>query len=298
MIKTSIQPSIQEHTHVHNLSQHYDAFIVDLWGVIHDGIATYPGVHECLEQLKHAGKQVVFLSNAPRRAVKAVEGLGRMEIGKELYSTVITSGEVTYAHLKAWDVPSFPLGGKRYFYIGPDKDADILDGLDYTRTENAAEAHFAITTGFDKDESTLEEKLPQLEVAIAHKLPLICANPDMVVVRHSGVHALCAGVIAEHYKKMGGRVQYFGKPHREVYNTALDLFKAAPKSRIAVIGDSLTTDIKGGNAVGVDTFLIPGGILGKELNISHGELPENNRLKTLCQRYGIFPTGVLAAFVW
>lgn len=289
---------LQSHTHVSSLVSRYDAFIVDLWGVIHDGIAPYPGVHECLEQLRQAGKKTVFLSNAPRRAVKAVEGLARMDIHKGLYDHVITSGEVTYEHLQAGTIPAFPLQGKCYTYIGPDKDADILDGLDYFRTENAAEAHFALVTGFDHDTSTLEEKLPQIQAALAHNLPLICANPDIVVVRHSGTQALCAGVIAEYYEKAGGVVQYFGKPYPEVYRKSFAALHHFSLARVAVIGDSLTTDIKGGNAAGLDTFLIPGGILNKELAIQHGELPEIQKMAALSDRYGITPTGMLAAFVW
>lgn len=293
-----MQPSILSYHNVCSLSQHYDAFIVDLWGVIHDGIEPYPSVHECLKQLQQAGKKVVFLSNAPRRAEKAAQGLARMGIDASMYAHVVTSGEVTHEHLKAGNVPSFPLKGKRYLYIGPDKDSDMLDGLDYIRTENAADAHFALATGFDQDDSTLAEKQPQLDAAIAHNLPLICANPDMVVVRHSGVHALCAGVIAEKYEKMGGIVQYFGKPHKEVYTASLQLLQDYPANRIAVIGDSLTTDIKGGNAAGLDNYLIPGGILGRELNIRHGELADDKALRALCSQYGITPTGALAAFIW
>ncbi len=280
------------------LASQYDAFIVDLWGVVHDGIAPYPGVHQCLEQLRQAGKKVLFLSNAPRRAVKAVEGLARMDIHSGLYDHVVTSGEVTYHHLQKEHIPGFPLKGKSYFYIGPDKDADILAGLDYLQKDDSSDACFALVTGFDNDESTLEEKLPQLQAAFVHRLPLICANPDQVVVRHSGVHALCAGVLAEYYKKIGGTVHYFGKPYAEVYQTSMALLDNVPAHRIAVIGDSLTTDIKGGNAAELHTFLVPGGILGKELNIRHGELPEASQVKNLCEQYGITPTGLLAAFVW
>lgn len=298
MSKAPMQPAIQQFTHVRDLSRHYDAFIVDLWGVIHDGIESYPGVHECLEELKKAGKKVIFLSNAPRRSVKAVEGLTRLNVEPGLYDQVITSGEVTYEHLKAGNVPLFPIKGKQYLYIGPDKDRDILDGLDYEVTEDAGNAHFALTTGFDKDASTIEEKLSQLEAAITHNLPLICANPDMVVVRHSGAHALCAGVIAEKYLAMGGVVQYFGKPYAEVYTKSMQAMGDFPKHRIAMIGDSLTTDIKGGNDVGIDSYLIPGGILGKNLGIKHGELPEPKAFAELCRQYGITPTGLLAALVW
>jgi ribonucleotide monophosphatase NagD (HAD superfamily) len=55
------------------LADQYDGFIVDLWGVVHNGIAPYPGALNCLERLQ--GRPVLFLSNAPRRAASARQTL-------------------------------------------------------------------------------------------------------------------------------------------------------------------------------------------------------------------------------
>lgn len=287
--------SIAYHQNITEILDRYDTFLVDLWGVIHDGIIAYEGVAECLDSLHHAGKKIIFISNAPRRAIRAVEGLQRVGVADHLYDHVITSGEVTYQHL----IEGNHEYGKNYYIIGPERDDGLMEESNYfTRVMDLSEADFTIVTGFDHDASTLEEMIPELEEVKHFDLPMICANPDLVVVRNDGTHALCAGVMAAHYEKIGGTVQYFGKPHQKVYQTALELAGETHLERVAAIGDSLITDIKGGNELGVDTYLIPGGILGRQLGISHGELPDAEKLHTLCQEEGgIFPTAVLPALI-
>lgn len=298
MFAMTKEKTIPAYACVRDIIHRYDAFLLDLWGVIHDGATAYPEVHETLGSIREAGKKVIFLSNAPRRAAKAVEGLERLKIEKHLYDHVVTSGEVAYERLKARDMRAFTLKGNRYTYIGPERDAGLLDGLDYVRVEHAKDADFVLVTGYDEDSSPIDEKKPQLEEAIRYQLPLICANPDWVIVRISGVRAYCAGVIAKQYEDMGGVVQYFGKPYPGVYRKSLALLEGVPLSRIAAIGDSLTTDIKGANGMGIDSYLIAGGILGEALNIQHGELPNPKALLRVCEGEGVIPSGVLPALVW
>lgn len=173
-----------------------------------------------------------------------------------------------------------------------------MDGSGYIKVADVKDAQFMIVTGFDNDDSTMEEKQHYLDEAIKLKLPLICANPDLVVVRQTGQRALCAGVIAEQYAKMGGQVIQFGKPYAQIYKQAMGLAGNPDKVRVAAIGDSLITDILGANDFGIDSYFIPGGIFGQELGIHHGELPPANKLHELCEGYKIFPSGVLAEFLF
>ena len=280
------------------IADRYDAFLLDLWGVIHDGATAYPEVHGALESIKKAGKKIIFLSNAPRRAAKAVEGLERLQIGAELYDHVVTSGEVAYERLCARNLRAFNIAGDRFFYIGPERDAGLLDGTAYQRVDEAKDAHFVVVTGYDQDSSPIDEKMQQLEESLKYKLPLVCANPDLVIVRITGVRAYCAGVIAQQYEEMGGVVQYFGKPYPGVYRKSLALLGDMPTERIAAIGDSLITDIKGANSMGIDSYLIAGGILGEALGIQHGQLPDPKALLEVCQSENIMPKGVLPALTW
>src|SRR5208282_911364 len=64
------------------IAARYDGFVLDLWGVIHDGITPYPGVADTLLHLKRLQKRVILLSNAPRRAAEIVTAMARkMGIG-------------------------------------------------------------------------------------------------------------------------------------------------------------------------------------------------------------------------
>lgn len=271
----------------------YDAFLIDLWGVIHDGLVIYPGVNDCLKQIKAAGKKVIFLSNAPRRASKAAEGLKRVGVEDGLYDHIITSGEVAFEYASTYPTNL----GKNFYMIGPDRDNGLFDGLEYQSTP-PEKADFVVVTGFENDESTLAEKLPELQECLKHNLPLICVNPDMVVVRQTGARALCAGVIAQEYKKMGGKISQFGKPHKSVYEKCFSLLDGIDKSRIAAIGDNLDTDIKGAVNEGIDSYLIAGGILAENLGINHGQLPEIDKLQKLCDNANSTPFAVLPEFIW
>src|SRR5712691_544195 len=88
---------------------------------------------------------------------------------------------------------------------------------------------------------------------------MVCANPDLGVI-HDGKPALCAGALAEHYERVGGRVRWHGKPYPSVYGSCLALLGVADRRRLLAIGDSLRTDIAGAAAAGIDSLLIAGGV--------------------------------------
>lgn len=286
--------TINTFSSVSAIADQYDGFLIDLWGVIHDGHDLYDGAKECLQALKAAGKKIVFLSNAPRRSFRAIERLEDMGVTADCYDHVLTSGEVTNHYVKSGK-HGF---GKNYLMIGPSRDDGLLDDTDYTRVYDASEADFAVVTGFSKDNSIIEDDIPTLEECLKHHVPMLCANPDIVVVRLDGTRSLCAGVVAEKYEEMGGNVTYFGKPFSKTYEEAFDLLSIHDKSRIAMIGDNLDTDIKGGQQAGIDTYLIVGGILGEELGVEHGNLPDISALEAVCKPKNIAPTAALPGFIW
>jgi HAD superfamily hydrolase (TIGR01459 family) len=245
--------------------------------VIHDGSTAYPGAVEAISFLRQKNKKICFLSNAPRRAEKVASVLLKFGITTDLYDFILTSGEVTFLALQA-EV------GKKYFYIGPEKDVDLLDSLDHQITTDASEASFAIATGFDGEGSVIAEKMPQLLAAKKYNLPLICVNPDLIVVKLDGKELICAGVLASEYEKLGGFVSYYGKPFPEVYKMVLQIFGMPEKSRILAIGDGLTTDIKGAVDFGIDNVLVTNGILKN---------PDAAGLEAVCNSLKIFPQFVI-----
>src|SRR5215472_16177964 len=177
------------------LAQHYDGFILDLWGVVHDGVAPLPGALECLRALIEAGKRIVLLSNAPRRADDVVERITRIGVPAGLYHHVMSSGEEAWQHLDRRDDPFYAALGRRCLHIGSERDMLIRDGLELEFVDTAEEAEFILNTGPSGWEDRIEDYAPLLQRALARALPMVCANPDLVVM-HGNRLALCAGALA------------------------------------------------------------------------------------------------------
>lgn len=277
------------------ITQQYQYFIFDIWGVLHDGTEAYPNVLPTLQALKENGKNVCLLSNAPRRAFKAQEMLESFNITDDLYDFILTSGEATYTYLKHNQENGFKKFNDKYLYIGPQKDIDILDGLQYRITKNENEASFSIVTGYDHPNSLIDEKIEDLRKSISQKLPLICVNPDMIVVKKSGKSQLCAGQIAKQYKEIGGEVIYFGKPYRNVYNEIFKLYNLSQtdKDKVVAIGDGLETDIEGANKHGISSIFVTGGIISATLGNKYNELPDIDALKKQFELHNSYPKYVI-----
>lgn len=268
----------------------YDAFILDLWGVVHDGSHLYPGAKACLEALRSRGKKIIFLSNAPRRAKHVEAKLHELGIHKELYDHVLSSGEVAFRFLHNPD----HLGLKpRYFYFGPEKDADLLAGAPYERVDTLDDADFILNVDTEYQGQPISEMEPYLNHANHLQLPMVCVNPDIEVVKQDGTHMWCAGAIARAYEDRGGEVSYFGKPFAAVYETALSLFGDVQKKLILAVGDNLDTDILGGNRMAIDTALVTGGILKREMPVV-----DPFRLRQMAEEKKAHPTFVVPAFSW
>jgi ribonucleotide monophosphatase NagD (HAD superfamily) len=127
---------------------------------------------------------------------------------------------------------------------------------------------------------------------------MICANPDLIVHRQSGVTSPCAGLLAERYAAQGGRVIYHGKPDPAIFRRAARALGQADDGRILVVGDSLTTDIKGAAAAGYDSLFVTRGIFAEELGIAPGDDPDPARLAAVCARHGQTPTAAIATLRW
>jgi HAD superfamily hydrolase (TIGR01459 family) len=287
--------TIQFYKSVSEFAGEFDAFIIDLWGVLHDGTAAYPGAIENLKELRAANKKVILLSNAPRQAHKAAEVLLSLGFTPDLYDDILTSGQATHDYLRGTKEH-----GTNYYYIGPEKDLDLLADLqDYTMVDDPKEADFVIATGFDGPGQPFEAKQEQIDTCLENKLLLICPNPDKKVVKMDGRTWLCPGVIADYYHEQGGEVISIGKPYSSVYEKCFEMFGGKiDKSKICAIGDSLHTDIAGANAMGIFSVLCAGGILAKDLEITQGQMPDLEKLQALCERENATPEVVISSFIW
>ena len=279
------------------IAPRYDGFILDLWGVLHDGLRPFPGVVEALSALKAADKRITVLSNAPRRAALVAQRMTEIGIPPGLYDHVHSSGEETWQHLRMRDEPFYAALGARCYHIGPTRDDNMLEGLDLVRVGAADDADFILNTGPSEWDETVAQYQPLLDRALARDLPMVCANPDLVVV-HEGRRVICAGAVALRYEEMGGRVRWHGKPFPSVYTTCFALLGIADRRRILAVGDSLRTDIAGANAAGIDSLLVSGGIHAEEFGLADGQEPDLRRLTDGIRASGHSPSAVIARFRW
>lgn len=273
------------------LAARYHGFILDLWGVVHDGVTPYPGAVDCLERLRAAGRRVVLLSNAPRRAHVAAAAMTAMGIAPDLYTGLVTSGEVTHTLLSARDAPGFADLGRRLYHIGPERDRNVFAGLDYVPAVAPESADFVLNTGPDDTRAPTELGPWVEELAACHRagLPMICANPDLEVIR-GGTRVICAGALAMHYAALGGRVTWVGKPDPEVYRPVLTLL-GLPREDVLAVGDALRTDIAGAAGAGVAACWVLGGIHG-------AELAGPGTAEAAALEAGLAPLATLPAFRW
>jgi HAD superfamily hydrolase (TIGR01459 family) len=277
------------------LAPGYDGFILDLWGVVHDGTAPFPGVLDCMGRLIAAGKRVVLLSNAPRRSDDVVRRIARIGVPAGLYHGVMSSGEEAWQYLHDRADPFYAALGRRVLHIGSERDLEIRDGLDLEFVETPGEADFILNTGPAEWEDTIADYAPVLAAARQRDLPMVCANPDLVVI-HDGRPALCAGALAEAYERVGGTVRWHGKPYPSVYDSCLALLGIAERSRILAIGDSLRTDIAGAAGAGIASLLIAGGVHAAEFGGADGL--DLDRVAAAIKESRTNPIAVAARFVW
>jgi HAD superfamily hydrolase (TIGR01459 family) len=287
--------SLREITGMREIAAEYDGFVLDLWGVVHDGVHPYPGVLDCMAALVAAGKRIALLSNAPRRAGDVVRRITAIGVPQGLYHAVMSSGEEAWQYLKRGDDPFYAGLGRKCLHICSDRDLEIRIGLDLDYVEDAETADFILNTGPAGWDDTLDDYAPLLAASRELGLKMICANPDLMVM-HGAKMALCAGALAVHYEEIGGQVRWHGKPYPSVYGSCLELLGVADKSRILAIGDSMRTDIAGANGAGLDCLLVAGGIHAEEF-AGAGKL-DLDRIETAAAVAGVRPTLAAARFNW
>ncbi len=204
-----------------DLASRYRGFIVDQWGVLHDGATPYPEALEGLAELRAAGKRVVVLSNSGKRAAINEQRLAGLGIAADLYDALVTSGEATWQALARRSDPVFAGLGRRCVLWSRTGDRSLVDDQGLEVVADLEQADFLLLGGVE-DDARLEQFTAALEQAAARDLPMICANPDVIAVQPGGGFGIAPGAVARHYEDLGGRVVYIGKPHRPVYELCLE----------------------------------------------------------------------------
>jgi len=279
------------------VAHQFDGFILDLWGLVHDGEKPYPPSADTLRALRDAGKKTLLLSNAPRRAYALVEAMTKMGISRDLYGEVLSSGEATRDALIARDDPFFAALGGKVYHLGPERDRSVFDDTALTIVETVEAADFVLNTGPGQLDETAADYEAVLQAAARRRLPMVCANPDLVVIR-AEKRVVCAGALAARYKELGGAVAYRGKPDPAIYGLAVKRLGLTDTSRVAVAGDALETDVKGARASSLASIWCTGGIHAAALGVRYGEPADLARAEDLARQEGQAPDIMIPGFIW
>ncbi|WP_291863213.1 TIGR01459 family HAD-type hydrolase [Bradyrhizobium sp.] len=238
-----------------------DVVLSDIWGVVHNGLVAFPDACDALQGFRSQGGTVILITNAPRPADSVQRQLRKLGIADETYDAIVSSGDLT-RHFVA-DHP-----GKKMFWLGPERDNSIYRGLDAPSAPLEAADYIVCTGLFDDETESAEDYRSMLLKARERQLTLICANPDIVVERGDRL-IYCAGAIAELYRELGGEVIFYGKPHRPIYERAIELAAERQShvielNRVLAIGDSVRTDLAGAHGFGIDCLFVTRGIHSEE----------------------------------
>lgn len=254
---TLATPKIPVISSIKDIGSRYRAWLVDIWGVMHNGHRAFPRAVAATRSFRKTGGIVVLLSNSPRPSPGVQEQLRRLGVPDDAYDATVTSGDLTRHELGKHN-------GAQIFHLGPERDLPIFDGIK-VRLGRQQDAELVVCSGlFDDETEAPEDYLGLLGELAAQKLPMICANPDHLVERGDRL-VYCAGALAALYEKQGGSVVYAGKPHAPIYALALETIAqlaggSVAKDAVLAIGDGINTDIAGAASLGIDAVFVASGL--------------------------------------
>ena len=237
----------------------YDGFLLDQWGVLHDGVRPYPDAVAALEALRRAGKRVIILSNSGRLGSENATQLAKLGFARELYDEVISAGDDAREALARRDEPFYQALGRRCLLLAREGEAHLADGLGLELADEVEAADFLLLMTMDPPRQSVAGWTGLLKAAGERGLPMICANPDLHRASLTGGLQEAPGLVARGYEQLGGTVHYHGKPEPRIYRSCLARL-GLEQSRVVAIGDSLEHDIAGAEAAGIDSVFIGGGI--------------------------------------
>tara|TARA_B110000967_G_C18793557_1_gene514588 strand:+ start:57 stop:863 length:807 start_codon:yes stop_codon:yes gene_type:complete len=268
---------VKKLNHLAEIYENYDTYIIDLWGVIHNGVKLNSKAIKAVENLIQNKKKVIFLTNAPRPCKEVKNFLRSLKINEELLENVFSSGEAAMLSLQEKKYGEF------FFHLGPEKDDSIFFNIKEKKT-SIDKCNFILCTGVvDNYEEDLNYYKELLKNYISKKL--ICTNPDLIVHRGNVVE-YCAGTIAQIFESLGGQTVYFGKPYKEIYKMCF-----SKNEKVVAIGDNLNTDIKGANNMDIDSIFISNGV-------HRSEFQQEDDLSNLSKKYKVTFTYHQSELIW
>ncbi len=284
-------------TSVAEIADHYDAFIVDQWGVLHDGVTPYPFAIPTLKNLAALGKRVIFVTNTAKSGEDNAIIVQEMGIDHSLFERVISAGDDARQAIYKSPDPFYKTLGRRCFPLSRPTDRRLAEGPGFEVVDDIDAADWLFLLSSEPPEYALETWKPALHEAIKRDLPMVCGNPDFYRVCPDGRVVEAPGQIARFYESIGGRVRIHGKPQKSIYESALAHFGLSP-DRILAVGDSIPHDIAGAATCEIDSLLIASGVHKDHLIIDNTLVTDPAEVAWICQPFGVAPKYMTRQFDW
>ncbi|WP_326646435.1 TIGR01459 family HAD-type hydrolase [Streptomyces anthocyanicus] len=241
-----------------DLIDHYDAFVLDQWGVLHEGNRLFDGVLPLLAEMARRDKEVMILTNSSKSSIRNVRRLEtRFGLDRSHYQALISSADLVHD----WVVGTYPIGNLRtpstVFVYADEGDEQLLDGTGVRVVDDVAQADAVLMLSLPVTDTPDQHRHWMTEAARA-RLPLVCPSNDLHTVRPSGVYGGMAGVIGG-YTALGGLCHNLGKPSPHVFAVCARQMATADPRRILMVGDQIASDVVGAQSHGWDTALVKTG---------------------------------------
>jgi HAD superfamily hydrolase (TIGR01459 family) len=263
------------------LAEVYRGLLCDVWGVVHDGVRAFPAAVDALSEFRSGGGTVVLLTNAPRPKAAVISQLERLGVPSAAYDDVITSGEVARAALASRH-------GTKVLHVGPDRDLSLYDRLPIELVGEDSCEMVSCTGLVDDVTETPDDYAASLRRWRGRNLPMLCANPDIVVARGDSL-VWCAGALAERYRALGGVTTVVGKPYPAIYELGLARMNGA--APVLALGDGIDTDVRGASGAAIDVVFVTGGIHAAEFGTP--TTPDIASVHAFLAKAGLGATGLL-----
>ena len=143
-MQSKVTPHIPILRSIAPLADACDAWISDVWGVLHDGARAHPAASEACVRFRAGGGTIVLVSNAPSTGAEVSAHLDSLGVPRAAYDAIVTSGDVTRALIANW-------AGKPVHHLGPDRYLGTFAGLDVAFAP-IADAAVVVCTGLIEDE--------------------------------------------------------------------------------------------------------------------------------------------------
>ena len=285
---------------VATLATHYDGFLLDQWGVLHDGVHALPGALDCLAALRTADKKIVILSNSGRTGDENGVLMQRFGIDRQSYDALITAGDDARHAFRTRPDAFYRALGSRCVVVARPADVSLVESFGLEAVARVEAADFVLVLSLDSPRCSVRSYEPMLREACGRGLPMVCANPDITRVTPDAILE-APGAVAKRYEALGGTVRYHGKPDRGIYETCLAAFEQLGlrrRERVLAVGDSIAHDVAGAQSVELASALVAAGIHREALGVEDGRLPTAERWAAFAATTHVQPDYVIPAFVW